>query len=105
VILAHGPHDQLRQIPGVNELTQRFARSPNGEICARLLGVVALVNKTGDDVSVLMGGREGGREGGTEGRREEEGESLPSSEYFDKTCRTAWREGRGGGDDNFVLGH
>ena len=55
VVLAHHPDGQFRQIEGVNELAEGSSGSPNREGGVVLLGQVALVDETRDDVAVLDG--------------------------------------------------
>mmetsp|Transcript_27371 Transcript_27371/g.43257 ORF Transcript_27371/g.43257 Transcript_27371/m.43257 type:complete len:295 (-) Transcript_27371:17-901(-) len=53
VVVTHDPHGELRQIERVNELPQGRAAAPNGEGRVVLLGDVAFVDESRDDVSVL----------------------------------------------------
>ena len=55
VVLAHHPDGQFRQIEGVNELAEGSPGAPNREGGVVLLGQVALVDETRDDVAVLDG--------------------------------------------------
>mmetsp|Transcript_17484 Transcript_17484/g.51008 ORF Transcript_17484/g.51008 Transcript_17484/m.51008 type:complete len:238 (+) Transcript_17484:321-1034(+) len=53
VIFSHDPDGQLGEIEGVDELTQGGATAPDGEIGVVLLGEVAFVDKSRNDVTVL----------------------------------------------------
>mmetsp|Transcript_22084 Transcript_22084/g.32060 ORF Transcript_22084/g.32060 Transcript_22084/m.32060 type:complete len:201 (+) Transcript_22084:182-784(+) len=49
----HGPHGQLRQVYGVDELSQGLPTAPDGEVGVVTLCNVALVHQTRNDMSVL----------------------------------------------------
>ena len=70
LVLTEHPHNQLSHIDVVDELAQRLARTPDTHRLAGLLGLVELVDQTGNDVATFnlvviirtvdVGGHDGG---------------------------------------------
>jgi hypothetical protein len=53
MIFPHGPNDQLSEIPRVDKLPQWLARPPDRKVGAGLLGQVALVDQSRDNMTIL----------------------------------------------------
>ena len=53
MVFTHRPDHQTREIVGVDELSQRRARSPDGEGLTLLLAQVASVDESGNNMAVI----------------------------------------------------
>jgi len=53
LVFTHRPDHQTREIVGVDELSQRRARSPDGEGLTLLLAQVASVDESGNNMAVI----------------------------------------------------